>query len=280
MNGSARQAHTGKLARLRFVPTGTPCSGSLPRAPRAVLFDVYGTLFLQVPRADQSLKDFIRRNGFGSHPRSSHTASNVPWPPGTSNYARAALPFRRYESNESGEGFVPGRSDGELRRLAVGYELATHSCWPVPACRKVIASVAGHGARLGIVSNAQFYTPLFFQAFFGCTPKELGFHPSLCLYSYTHGAGKPGPELYALAKSRLGRLGIAAREAVMVGNDHRNDAAAARRAGFMTVLVAGDMRTQHTIRAVRARSDAVIDQLSSLHRLVDEACRPPSTNRQ
>jgi putative hydrolase of the HAD superfamily len=168
-------------------------------------------------------------------------------------------------------GLFPGRSDNELRRLAIDYELATHSCWPMPGCRSVIASIADRGVRLGIVSNAQFYTPLFFQAFFARTTKELGFHPSLCVYSYRHRAGKPGPELYELAKKRLSRLGISAPEAVMVGNDLENDVAAARPAGFMTVLVTGDRRMPRVSdggRTLRARPDAVIDRLSSLDRLI------------
>ena len=252
---------------LRFIPTGVPCSGFLPRKPRAVLFDVYGTLLIQVPRRDLAVEDFIRRNRLELTPAE------------LSHGLRREVDARHERLRARGTRFpevrieriwgrlFPGRPDAELRRLAVEFELAIHSCWPAPGCRDVIASAAALGIRLGIVSNAQFYTPLFLQALLARTPEELGFHPSLCIYSYRYQAGKPGPELYELAKSRLARLGIPPREAVMVGNDPRNDIAAARRAGFMTILVAGDKRTQRMIHA-GARPDAVIDRLSSLHRLI------------
>ncbi len=254
--------------RLRFVPPGIPCSGSLPREPRAVLFDVYGTLFLQVPRADRAIEAFIRRNGLHLTPAQLSDSLGRAVAARHEQLRARGIAFPEVRIERIWGGLFPGRSDGELRRLAVGYELAAHSCWPMPGCRGVIAAIAGRGVRLGLVSNAQFYTPLFFQAFFACTLEELGFHPSLCLYSYRHRAGKPGPELYELAKRRLGRLGIPAQEAVMVGNDPLNDVAAARRAGFMTVLAAGDGRMQRPIDGARARPDAIVDRLSSLDRLI------------
>lgn len=255
-------------SRIRFVPTGIPSSGSLPRTPRAVLFDVYGTLFLQVPRADKSVESFVRTNGLRLTPPQLADSLGRAVAARLEQLRGRGNAFPEVRIDRVWGGLFPGRSDEDLRRLAVGYELAIHSCWPAPACRRAIAALSGRGLRLGIVSNAQFYTPLFFQAFFARTPEELGFHPSLCLYSCRYGAAKPGPVLYELAKSRLGRLGIPAQEAVMVGNDPRNDTAAARHAGFMTVLAAGDKRMQRPIDGGLARPDAVIDRLSSLYPLI------------
>jgi putative hydrolase of the HAD superfamily len=70
-----------------------------------------------------------------------------------------------------------------------------------------------------------------------------GFSQELCFYSYRLGAAKPGAGLYEAAAAGLGQYGIAPPGAVMVGNDRRNDVAAARAVGFQTVLFAGDARS-------------------------------------
>ena len=256
--------------RLRLVPAGIPCSGSLPRVPRAVLFDVYGTLLLRVPRAAGSVGAFLRSSSLRLTPvqlsdRLSHAVA------AHHEHSRArGISFPEVRIERIWGMLFPGRSERELRRLAICHELAAHSCWPMPGCPKVIESISGRGVLLGIVSNAQFYTPLFLQAFFQRAPEDLGFRRSLCIYSYRYGAGKPGPVLYELARERLGRLGIPSREVVMVGNDPSNDVTAAARAGFMTVLLAGDRRMRSPIdgSGTGTRPDAVIDRLSSLIRLI------------
>src|SRR5208283_2401561 len=79
--------------------------GNPVRVPRAVLFDVYGTLLLQVPRVVQSVKDFIRRNRLQLTPE--------------------ALPLRRCRLNESGESFFP--------TVPMGSCAAWHSATSLPA---------------------------------------------------------------------------------------------------------------------------------------------------
>ena len=58
------------------------------------------------------------------------------------------------------------------------------------------------------ISNAQFYTPLLFEAFWGVTDRRLGFARDLRLYSYRQGRAKPSPALFELARARLRRRGI------------------------------------------------------------------------
>jgi putative hydrolase of the HAD superfamily len=137
----------------------------------------------------------------------------------------------------------PTAAPGELRRLALAYELRVNPVWPMPGLRRSLAALAKRGHRLGIVSNAQFYTPLLMKHFLGGGLAERGFADDLCFYSYRLGAAKPGAALYEAARAGLGRYGIQPQAAVMVGNDRRNDVAAARAVGFQTVLFAGDARS-------------------------------------
>ncbi len=104
---------------------------------------------------------------------------------------------------------------------------------------------------MGIVSNAQFFTPMLFEAHLGMPADKLGFEPSLIFYSYGHGVAKPGGQLYEMAREELRKLGIAAGNALYVGNDMLNDMKPAREVGFRTCLFAGDGRS------LRLRDEAV-----------------------
>jgi putative hydrolase of the HAD superfamily len=96
---------------------------------------------------------------------------------------------------------------------------------------------------LGLISNAQFFTPLLFEAFFGAPPEGLGFDAELLAYSYKLGEAKPSPALFAPATRRLAALGLKPENALYIGNDMLNDIFAAARAGFKTALFAGDPRS-------------------------------------
>ena len=50
----------------------------------------------------------------------------------------------------------------------------------MPGAAETLAALQQRGLLLGIVSNAQFYTPLMIEALLGKPPGELGFLPELC----------------------------------------------------------------------------------------------------
>ncbi len=134
-----------------------------------------------------------------------------------------------------------GRIDCE--RFAVEYEARANPCWPMPCLEGCLAGIRERGLWLGIVSNAQFYTPLLFPALLGRSAEACGFDPHLQFYSYRHGHAKPGPALFALAARALAERGVGAAETLYVGNDMLNDVAGASRLGFRTALFAGDARS-------------------------------------
>jgi putative hydrolase of the HAD superfamily len=113
----------------------------------------------------------------------------------------------------------------------------------MPFARELTESLRARGVTLGLVSNAQFYTPLLFEAFWGLSDARLGFARGLRLYSYRLGRAKPSQVLFDLARKRLARRGIPAGRTLFVGNDVLNDILPASRAGFRTCLFAGDRRS-------------------------------------
>lgn len=140
-------------------------------------------------------------------------------------------------------GSVAGAEGIDLPALAVEFEVRANPVWPMSGLLPALEGLRRTGRTLGVISNAQFYTPEVFPALVGQTLAELGFDPDLQFYSYQHGRAKPGRELYQLAATALQQHGIPAERALVVGNDMRNDIGPAARLGFRTALFAGDARS-------------------------------------
>ncbi len=303
MHGAERQALVALIRRLGapMEPQDADQAPRLKELPgvRAVLFDVYGTLFVsgsgdisvatggEAPGAC-ALESALAGAGFGIE---------------SAGAARegAALFYRlirsRHEQMKAGGTDCPevdvrriwtevlGRLHEErrvtgditpksVRHLAAEYECRVNPVWPMPDAAGVLAELATRGMALGIVSNAQFYTPLLFDAFLGGSPEELGLEDALCVWSWRAGRAKPSPALHVRAAAELtDRHGITAGEALYVGNDMLNDIYAAQCAGFRTALYAGDRRSlrlrRSEARCKGVEPDVVLTRLGEIPDVVD-----------
>jgi putative hydrolase of the HAD superfamily len=130
-----------------------------------------------------------------------------------------------------------------LRNFAVEFEMIMNPVWPMPGLEKLLAHCRNYGIALGIISNAQFFTPHLFEWLLQATPAHLGFDAELTWYSYRNGCAKPSPALFQKALRMLADRGIAHQHVAFIGNDMRNDIRPARQAGFQTILFAGDSRS-------------------------------------
>jgi putative hydrolase of the HAD superfamily len=113
----------------------------------------------------------------------------------------------------------------------------------MPGAKETITGLKKAGCFLGIISNAQFFTPLLFEAFLGGPPEKIGFDPRLLIYSFEAGEAKPGAGIFAQGAESLGALGITPENCLFAGNDMLTDVYGAASAGFQTVLFAGDGRS-------------------------------------
>ena len=239
---------TGEHARLQKLP-----------GIRVVLFDVYGTLLIsgsgdigaaaEEPRVE-AMAETLKAAGL------SHIAA-----------APVVTRFRRLIENAHTEDRANGvdfpevdivdiwmqlvaelKPDAVQDRafyevLALRFELATNPTWPMPQMVETIREIRSRGIGLGIISNAQFFTPELFRAFVSGSPNDLGFDSGLQYYSYRVRRAKPGTFLYEQAAATLVKRGIRAEEVLYVGNDMLNDIWPAARVGFRTALFAGDARS-------------------------------------
>ena len=159
-------------------------------------------------------------------------------------------------------GWIAARAS--TRTPCVEFEVRTNPIWPMPGLLPALEGLLRGGKTLGLVSNAQFYTPQALWALLGRSVEQLGFAADLQFYSYQYRRAKPSAELYRLAAAALQRRGIPAGRALYVGNDMRNDVAPAARLGFRTALFAGDARSLRADgRSVCMRRDLAVTDLGT-----------------
>jgi putative hydrolase of the HAD superfamily len=119
---------------------------------------------------------------------------------------------------------------------------------------------------MGVVSNAQFFTPLLVEALLGAPPEALGLETALSSYSFALGFAKPDLRLFEAVVRVLKDEGISPGEILFVGNSAENDVAPAQELGLLTSLFAGDCRSYRPAGPGKAGSspDLVVTSLEEL----------------
>jgi putative hydrolase of the HAD superfamily len=141
------------------------------------------------------------------------------------------------------ERVAPAHGDGVVDAAALRYECAMNPVWEMSGSVALIRSLAQKGIKLGIISNAQDYTHSVFAGVMEGSFEALGFAPSLGVFSYLHGEGKPSLTLFQEMKERLSDCGVTPESVLYVGNDMIKDVIPAAAMGFRTCLFAGDDRS-------------------------------------
>ena len=241
-------------------PLPTDAESRLSPMPdvRAVVFDVYGTLLV-------SGSGDVGVAAAASKPEAAAEAleaAGVPTEDGIGQRAVDALLRHIAAEHERlrGEGvdFPEVRIDEIWSRVldeilsvnkyaaskvAIEYEMRVNPVAAMPGLDETLTTIGERGLQLGIVSNAQAFTPALFGPLTGRSAADWGFADDLCVWSYAHRRAKPGTFLYEQMAERLAAYDITPAHTLYVGNDMRNDVWPASRVGFRTALFAGDARS-------------------------------------
>ncbi len=285
-----------KANRVELKPLETSFSAELNRLERvkAVLFDVYGTLFISgsgdvgtsTRSADASLfAEALAACGFDGNEEATNLAERAWFDEIRAEHERLhkkgiLYPEIRVEEIWSRvletldrEGFSVRESirvDPLLSyRLSVEYEARANPVSPMPGMVDAISPLVERATPVGIVSNAQFFTPLLFDAYTGNHIEEHGFRRELCVFSFSLREAKPSPRLFTPVLVKLSeKHGIVPEETVYIGNDMLNDISTSKRAGCRAILFAGDRRSLRLRKehddCRDVRPDAVITEWSQL----------------
>lgn len=151
-----------------------------------------------------------------------------------------------------------------IEEFALVYELLSNPAWPMPGSQAVLSALLSSPAfDVAVISNAQFYTPVILEVFFGsATADKL---TKNAVWSYKTGQAKPSRELFSQLIRRF--PDIENDRFVYIGNDMLNDIQGAAEAGMKTVLFAGDadsLRLRVGDSRVTVSPDSVITRLTDI----------------
>lgn len=281
MHQPAHLPWSARIQRLvcAMQPLPTPVAPQLNRLPgvRMVLFDVYGTLLIsgsgdigvaQPVDSEGAFHAAVQAVGLTTkasldgrlqervlHYHAAARSSGVDVP---------EVDIRRIWRELVADLLIEVPDEQQLGALAIEYEGRVNPVCAMPGFPEVLQALPSKLVT-GVVSNAQFYTPLIMEVLARQTLTQLGFRPDRCAWSYQCGVAKPSPRLL---QSVLTQTGVPPDQVVVVGNDLLKDVAPARALGCRTVLFAGDLRSLRAnpveLRDPSARPDAIITELRQL----------------
>lgn len=264
------------------IPTGLEPKGTLQHDIDCVLFDLYGTLFISdsgdmnlIRKKSDRLQLFqklLQASRIEMDPQAliERLTQTIEWQ--HQQLVGEGVDYPEVQIDDIWMMILPDSDRKRIRRFAVEFELIMNPVYPMPSLQELLKTCRDSGVKMGIVSNAQFYTPLLFNWFLDASTAELGFDPKLTVYSYEYGYAKPSSGLFAPVTTYLDQLGISRRSVLFLGNDMLNDILPAQKAGFCTALFAGDSRSLRLRKNHPAcngiRPDLVITDLKQLIRLI------------
>jgi len=268
--------------RLAPIPTSLTPKGALKEKIKCLLFDIYGTLFISgsgdISLAGKKSPEIEEINQL----LTKYTIRKSPQTLLEEFYR--AIKTRHKELRNRGVDFpevnidriwmnVLQKDDTDIvRQFAVEFELIVNSVYPMPNLEKMLSACRHRNILMGIISNAQFYTPYLFKWFLNSDLNDLGFDLDLIFYSYRFEVAKPSPTLFRIAAEKLEAKGIPPSCVLYLGNDMLNDIYPAKDTGFQTALFAGDKRSlrlrSDDPRCKNLSADLVITDLSQLIRCI------------
>lgn len=280
---------------IKPIPTGEEPRYSKDKAVKAILFDIYGTLLISssgdIDQAEISEKNLEQAlsaanikivaclndtfnhilKDFEYTIKICHEASKlnkIPFPEIDilSIWKIVLIHARR-------KGLISFDEDANIMLMTCVFEFLSNKVHPMPGLQETIAALHKRDIPLGIVSNAQFYTPVLMNYFLNekISMKERvkGFDRELTVFSYKFGKGKPDHTLYEeLVPTLKWKFGIIPSEVLFVGNDMLKDIYASSQVGFKTVLFAGDKRSLRLrtddARTENLKPDHIITELQQI----------------
>lgn len=232
---------------------------------KAVIFDVYGTLFISsvgdIAVSQENAQESAIRQAFAElkipieeTPDSIHDLFYSHIQAHRDIKKEEGIVYPEFDVRQIWQDFLDELSatgiinvdldSKEIEHLALYYEFLVNPAWPMPQAVETLAALRDSGRILGIISNAQFYTLHMFEGLLSKNVVELGFTPECCIWSYQEGRGKPAAFLYERQAEVLKhKFDIQPYEVLYIGNDMKKDIVPASKVGFQTALFAGDRRS-------------------------------------
>ena len=262
------------------LPTSLVPGGKLKDRIRCVLFDIYGTLFISAsgdiaatrqrsPRRHQ-IERLFAEFGITERPPKVLAEFHRTIEARHEELRRQGIDCPEVEIDRIWQQVLKQDDTRTIRQFALEFELIVNPVYPMPGLENMLSACRCHKVLMGLISNAQFYTPYLFRWFLNAEPTELGFDPELIFFSYRFAVAKPSPRLFETAAQKLTERALRPSCVLYLGNDMLNDIYPADMVGFQTALFAGDKRSlrlrSDDVRCKDLAADLVITDLKQLMR--------------
>jgi putative hydrolase of the HAD superfamily len=269
------------------VPTLMSTQGQLREVIKCVLFDIYGTLFIsgsgdisfgkQTSPKMEEIKRLLTKYGIVKPPRSVLEDLYQTIEARHKDLRNNGVDHPEVIIEQIWPKVLENFDKKLIKSFAVEFELVANPVYPMPNLESMLTDCRRKKMLMGIISNAQFYTPYLFNWFLDAELAGLGFDPDLLFFSYQYGVAKPSRLLFKMAAERLMANGIQPDSVLYLGNDMLNDIYPARAVGFKTALFAGDRRSlklrEDDSRCAELSPDLVVTDLGQLSQFIDKKVR-------
>ncbi|UCG07610.1 MAG: HAD family hydrolase [Desulfobacterales bacterium] len=266
------------IVPLSPIPTDVRPGGKLNHPITCMLFDVYGTLFISDSGDIGVAKAKAHKHHHIQELLEKYHVKTTPEKLLEELYGRiektheqlrnTGIDFPEVEIDKIWMDILKIKDRQVIQRFAIEFELVFNPVYPMPHLGDMLSALKQQRMLMGIISNAQFFTPRLFEWFLGSALEHLGVHPNLVILSYQLKHAKPSAMLFDLAVQKLSRMGVSASSVLYIGNDMLKDIYPARNAGFNTALFAGDKRSlrlrQDDPRCANISADLVVTDLLQL----------------
>jgi putative hydrolase of the HAD superfamily len=266
------------LAPMKPLPTPITPGGALAGKIQCVLFDVYGTLFIsgsgdinvagKASTPDQKLEHLVHKYGVGRAPQALVGEFHDVIERNHRRLKKEGIDYPEIEVDKIWQQILGIDDIQRVRQFAVEYELIVNPVYPMPNLEGLLAACRHQNLAMGVISNAQFFTPLLFEWFLDVRMEKLGFDSELIFLSYRLGCAKPSMKIFEMAAAAIKAKGLNTVAALFVGNDMLNDIYPARSLGFQTALFAGDARSLRLRtddpRCRNLKADLILTDLAQL----------------
>ncbi len=201
------------------LPTSMCPGGRIAEPIQCVLFDIYGTLFISaagdISVAKKTSPEAFRLQRLLQKFKIRRTPQDL-----IAELYRAIEEEHR-QLIEDGIDYPEIKIDqiwkqiletddlDSVRRFAIEYELIANPVFPMPNLDKTLTVCREQNLTMGLISNAQFFTPLLFEWFLHAKPEDLGFHSELIFLSYQLRHAKPSLALFEKAATVMNAMGFA-----------------------------------------------------------------------
>lgn len=201
--------------------------------PRAIIFDIYGTLLDALPggvrpdaAADSIIITFLKKQHVVCPPNPTQALAELV----QREHHKSPEPYPEIDLIALWAELLNLPIDAHTTQLVAQIEDLWHPASPMPGVMSMLRKCAALRIPCGLLSNAQ--ANIWQQL----GPIAPCFAADLCVFSYQHRRAKPSPALFESIRSQLALRDISPGESWFIGNDPECDIVPASNAGFRTAI--------------------------------------------